>query len=126
MNRDIIDAWSLAHISFGITVFYLTLAITGRRQWWMPSVIIVAGFAWELLENNPWFKRKLRGWGFPDYYGDSGRNMMTDQMFNIIGFSMAFFGPRWFVLLPALNEVLMWFMIGDNTTLAILRAIKAL
>ena len=90
---------------------------------WLVAVIF--GITWETLENNPWFTSKLRGWGFPDYYGDSLRNMNADQAFNLMGFAMAWYGPDWFVLLPWLTEVVMYLFWGDNTTLAILRAIKS-
>ena len=123
-NVSAVDHWSLAHMSSGMVVFYSLFALLGKKEWWFLVVCVLLGFAWELLENNPWFQAKLRSWGFPEYYGDSGRNMIADQVSAIVGFAMAWYGPRWFMLLPALSEVLVYFLVRDNVTLAVFRALK--
>ena len=124
MNTDFADVWSLAHVSTGILLFHFLFGIFGKRHWWFAVITLGVAFAWELLENNKWVQSQFRKYGFPDYYGDSKRNMIADQVFTLFGFTMAWFGPQWFVLLPMLNEVLMYLLSGDNMMLTFVRFFK--
>ena len=124
MNTDFADVWSLAHVSSGILIFHFLLGIFGKRHWWFAAIAVALAAGWELLEDNDWVQSQFRKYGFPDYYGDTKRNMVADQLFSLFGFIIAWYGPQWFVLLPMLSEVLMYLVSGTNTLLTFVRFFK--
>ena len=127
MNTDFADGWSLAHVSWGMIIHYVLSAVvpSSRSYAYLHLIIVIAiGAAWELIENNKWVQSQFRKYGFPDYYGDSTRNMVGDQLFFAGGYFMAWLGPKWFVVLPMLLEVLMYLLMGDNTLITVVRFLK--
>ena len=122
MNRNVIDPWSLAHVSWGVVLYYVQYAVVGKRVGWSAVVAVAVGVGWELIENNKWVQAKFRAMGFPDYYGDSKRNMVSDQVFMMFGFLLGWFGPSWFVLLPVLLEGVLYVMTRDSTISVLARA----
>ncbi len=93
----------------------------------MPiSVRLVAAIAleasWEVIENTPFIIDRYRASTISlDYFGDSVINSVSDTLFMVFGFFVAWRLPAWAVVALTLGlEVFVGYAIQDNLTLNIL------
>ena len=124
-SQQIADWYSFSHIIHGFAL-YGFLWLLGRGRWpvaacRVAAILLEAG--WEIAENSPWVIDRYRR--AQDYHGDSILNSMSDIIFCLIGFLIAWRIP-WTVAMIVVMEAGVGCMIRDNLLLNIIMLIHPL
>jgi hypothetical protein len=87
MGKNFIDQYSLLHLAVGIVVYFWGISIT---NW------LLIHMAFEYIENTTYgimvINTYLKGiWPGGKYYSDSFTNIISDNIFAIIGWALAYY-----------------------------------
>src|SRR5690349_9988515 len=124
-SQHLIDWYTPSHIIHGFLFYGLLWLISrfvpmslGTRL--VLAVVIEA--SWEVLENTPFAINRYREATIAlDYYGDSVINSMSDILFMVLGFFLAWRLPVWLTVTIGLAlEIFVGAMIRDNLTLNVI------
>jgi Protein of unknown function (DUF2585) len=120
------DPYSFSHITHGILLYGL-LSLTGRNLPVRIRALIVLAMeaGWEVLENSNMVINRYRAETISlHYYGDSVVNSMSDIMFCMMGFTLAYLLPtRMAIILVIALEVLLALWIRDGFFLNVIMLI---
>jgi hypothetical protein len=130
-SQHLMDWYSFTHLIHGF-LLYALLFLVGRRRAWPFGLRLVLAIAveatWELGENTPFVIDRYRAATIAlGYYGDSVVNSLSDTLFMIAGFVLAWRlpAPAVVALALALEGFLGW-AIRDNFTLNVIMLIHPL
>jgi hypothetical protein len=124
-SQHLIDWYTPSHIIHGF-LFYGLLWLISR---FVPMTLgtrlvlaVVIEASWEVLENTPFAINRYREATIAlDYYGDSVINSMSDILFMVLGFFLAWRLPVWLTVTIGLAlEIFVGAMIRDNLTLNVI------
>lgn len=128
-SQHLADWYSFSHIIHGFG-FYLLLWLIDKHYYPMPislRLVLATGLeaGWEILENTPLIINRYREATMSlGYFGDSVINSLSDTLFMMMGFALAWRLPVWLtVLLMVAMEVFVGYAIRDNLTLNIIMLI---
>jgi hypothetical protein len=120
------DRYSFSHITHGILLYGL-LWLTGRNLPVRIRALIVLAMeaGWEVLENSDMVINRYRAETISlHYYGDSVVNSMSDIMFCMMGFTLAYLLPtRMAIILVIALEVALALWIRDGFLLNVIMLI---
>lgn len=124
-SQHLFDWYSSSHLIHGF-LFYWLLWLASRYVPMSLGLRLVLAVAfevsWEIFENTDFVINHYREATISlDYYGDSVINSVSDTLFMVLGFYLAYWLPvRLTVLIAVALEVFIGAMIRDNFTLNIL------
>jgi hypothetical protein len=122
-SQHLSDWYSPSHIIHGF-IFFGVLWLVARR--FSLEIRLIAATlmesAWEVIENTDWIIERYRDATISlDYYGDSVLNSVSDILFMVLGFFLAWRLPVWLTVAIALGlELFVGAVIRDNLTLNVI------
>ena len=124
-SQHISDWYTFSHIIHGFAFYGITWLVGRKRGWsvgWMLVLAIFAETSWELFENTDFIINRYRSVTISyDYFGDSVINSVSDVLFMVGGFLLAWRLPVSVIIaLTVLLEVFVGYYIRDNLTLNII------
>ncbi len=130
-SLQLIDAYSLLHLSFGILAFAALQALTSNGRW-RESALWCLGLMtfllWEAIENVPSVIALFNSpTGMASYTGDSILNAIGDVQFGAIGFLIAKrYSAQTSAALVVVFEVATTILVADGLLLGTLRLLGLL
>jgi hypothetical protein len=109
-NQQLIDIYSLSHISHGI-LFYLlihrtNIPIIKTYGFWIAGILELL---WEIFENTPYIINKYRKKEeYKKYTGDSIVNIIGDIIFTMIGYYIAYKSSKYSLLYLVISEIILY------------------
>lgn len=126
-SQHIFDWYSFTHLLHGLGFFYLTLIVFKKysTKFRFLTALLLESF-WEVIENTRYIIERYRIVTISfDYYGDSIINSLGDILTMCVGFLIASLVPLVVVvMLFIVIELFLWFMIGDNLYLNIVKVLN--
>lgn len=127
-SQHISDWYSFSHIIHGFVFYWIFWMLRKIKHWPIGLLIILAMIAevsWEIFENSDFIINRYREATISlDYYGDSVVNSVSDVLFMVLGFVLAYRLPVWATLALAISmEVAVGYYIRDNLTLNVIMLI---
>ncbi len=127
-SQHLVDWYSLTHILHGFLYFFLFWLIFRKKDWplgFKLLLVVMIACGWEILENSNFIINKYRLETVShDYYGDSILNSISDVLFAVIGYLMAFKLRPWLsVIFVIAIEILLAYFVRDNLTINIIMLI---
>jgi len=124
-SQHLADWYSFSHIIHGFGLYLLLWLIDKRYPMPVSRRLLLAlalEASWEMLENTPFIINRYRAATISlDYFGDSVINSLSDTLFMVLGFVLAWRLPAWSTaLLAVAMEVLVGYAIRDNLILNII------
>jgi hypothetical protein len=124
MSQHLVDWYSFTHITHGF-VFYLALKFAAPNTSFGFRLAVAIGIevAWEIAENSPAVIERYRQSALAQgYVGDSVINSVSDTLFAMLGYLLAFILPAPLSLALVLaNEAALVYLIHDNLLLNIVQ-----
>ncbi len=126
LSQHIADWYSFTHISHGF-VFYAFTRIAAPRAplWTRLAATLVLEVSWEVVENTPLIIDRYRQSALAQgYNGDSVVNSVSDTLFCVLGFWLAWRLPvRLSLAFVVVNEIALAALIHDNLALNVLQLV---
>jgi hypothetical protein len=108
-SQQLIDIYSLSHISHGI-IFYFILQKINTRLISKFTIALLVELAWEIFENTPYVINKYReNEEYKDYHGDSIINIIGDIIFMSLGYYLAFMNKDISIYYLIISEIILYF-----------------
>ncbi len=108
-SQQLIDIYSLSHISHGI-IFYFILQQINIGSISKFTIALLVELAWEIFENTPYIINKYReNEEYKDYNGDSIINIIGDTIFMSIGYYLAFKNKDISIYYLIISEIVLYF-----------------
>jgi hypothetical protein len=126
LSQHIADWYSFTHISHGFVFYGLAKMVAPRAPLWTRLATTLAlEVSWEVVENTPIIIDRYRQSALAQGYdGDSVVNSVSDTLFCVLGFWLAWRLPvRLSVAVIALNELALAALIHDNLALNVLQLV---
>jgi hypothetical protein len=124
LSQHIADWYSFTHISHGLVFYGLTKLVAPRAPLWTRLAATLAlEVGWEVAENSPIIIDRYRQSALAQgYVGDSVLNSVSDTLFCVLGFWLAWRLPvRASVAMVVASELALAVLIHDNLTLNVLQ-----
>ena len=122
-SQHLSDWYTPSHVIHGM-IFYGLLWLFARRLdlGLRANIAIVIEAGWEILENSDFIINRYREATIAlDYFGDSVINSVSDVVFMLVGFLIAWRAPVWLtVALAVAAELIVGAVIRDNLTLNVI------
>ena len=126
MSQHLVDWYSFTHITHGF-VFYAILHRAAPNTPFDLRLALAIGIevAWEIAENSPAVIERYRQSALAQgYVGDSVINSVSDTLFAVLGYLLAFVLPAPLSLALVLaNEAALAYLIHDNLLLNIVQLV---
>lgn len=122
-SQQLLDPYSLTHVSHGFLFFYLVVLVFGRLgRGWQLLLALALEAAWEVFENSSFVIERYRtATAALGYQGDTVVNAIGDLACALIGFWIARqVGVRVSLIIFALLELILILWIHDSLLLQIL------
>jgi hypothetical protein len=126
LSQHIADWYSFTHISHGVVFYGLTKIAAPRAPLWTRlTAILVLEVGWEVAENTPVIIDRYRQSALAQgYNGDSVVNSVSDTLFCVLGFWLAWRLPvRWSFAFVVVSEIALAVLIHDNLALNVLQLV---
>ena len=108
LSQHIADWYSFTHISHGFVFYAFTKIAAPRAPFWTRlAATLVLEVSWEVVENTPVIIDRYRQSALAQgYNGDSVVNSVSDTLFCVLGFWLAWRLPvRWSLAFVVINEI---------------------
>ena len=108
-SQQLIDIYSLSHISHGI-IFYLILEKLDTGSISKFAISLIIELAWEIFENTDYIINKYReNEAYKNYHGDSIINIIGDIIFMSLGYYMTFINKNISIYYFIISELVLYF-----------------
>ena len=122
-SQHFFDPYSTSHMLHGMIFFALLVVLfPALRIAHRLYISLATEIAWELFENSTFIIERYRtATASLGYTGDSILNSVSDVLFMVLGFTLAYKLPwKWTLSIILVTELLMLFLYRDNLLLNIM------